>query len=124
MVLFIYLAGLVVSFILCAFFDAKGLKLLGLKPRSEIYDAEFRTMLGGIGMMMWPVSLTVIVFYAVYSGLVYVFGRESKTPKIWSCPMIKPASGYRDTIERCAVKAKSVKRLKCGKHHCNMEEGL
>jgi len=122
MLVYLYFVGLLVSFILCAYFDAKGLAFINFKPRSEIYNSQDRLFFVSIGSFFWPISLIAFVTYFFYSGLVYVFSRVPKKSRIWSCPMIKSAVDYRNGIERCSVMTKSVKIPKCDKHHCNMVE--
>lgn len=67
-------------------------------------------------------SVALFAVALFYRGLIMFFSRKPKELRLWSCPTIKSAVGYRDPIERCAVMAKSVKRPKCGKHHCDMVE--
>jgi len=122
MVAFLWLVGVFVSFVALAYFDVKGNAFFNMKPRAEIYDAEFRLMFGGLACAMWPLALGLLIIVLFYRGLIAIFSRQPKKPKVWSCPMIKPSAGYRDPIERCSVKAKSVKPPKCGKHHCEMVE--
>lgn len=121
MIGFLYIVGVVVSFIVFAYFDVKGNVFFGMKPRVDERDTDIRSMFGGLGCLAWPLSLALIVITLFYRGLIALFSREPKKLQVWTCPMIKPATGYRDPIKYCAVKAKSVKRPKCGVHHCDME---
>ncbi len=124
MALFLYMVIAVVGLIGFVYFDVKGIKYFNFPPRAEAdsIDREMRPVFGTIGVALWPLGIGLLLLIATYRGLLYVFNRVPKEPKLWGCPMIKPATGYRDPIQHCAVMAKSVKRPKCGVHHCNMEE--
>jgi len=81
-------------------------------------------MFGGIAVLMWPVAVARLTVSMLYRGLLYFFSRQPKKSKIWTCPRIKPATSYRDPIEYCKSKTKSITRPKCGKHHCEMVEDV
>ena len=123
MIAFVYLVGIVVSFIACAYFDVKGMTLLDLKPREKIRGTtKERLLLGAILVFMWPVSVVTILTMLMYDTLLGFFKRPPQKPKLWGCPKIRPAAGYLDPIERCNVKTKSRNKPKCGVHHCEMVE--
>lgn len=125
MVLFLYVvvATVLAVRLLC---DVKGNMFFNTKPRAEVDDMELRLMFGGLvcGLVcaMWPLALGLLIIVLFYRGLIAIFSQQSKKPKMWICPTLKPVISYCSQIERCAVFAKSVDRPKCGVHHCDMVE--
>ena len=117
MLLFLYLVGIVVSFIALAYFDMGGSAFLGWKA----HDTDHATI-GLICVPFWPLALALALTVGSCRTLAGLFTEPPKKIRGWICPAVRPTPGYREPVERCRTRKKSVSRPRCEKHRCAMVE--
>jgi hypothetical protein len=113
MLLFMYTIGMIVSFVVMTYFDARGNEFFSVTPRTKS-SRDFIDVF--VPIMFWP----MLLLWASYVVIFRLFKRREVTE--WRCPEYVINGSYRGSITRCEERMRSFGKPRCPSHDVPMTQ--